>query len=125
MQKFDEMYNAGHKDGIKLIIISGTRNFNYQKFIWDRKWAKNIKKMDSVSSVKGILKYSSMPSTSRHNWGSDIVLNNLENSYLEKSEGKKIFKWLVKNAFKYGFHMTYDNQAVTKRTGYKIEKWHW
>lgn len=89
MQKFDEIYNAAHKDGIKLIIISGTRNFNYQKFIWDRKWAKNIKKMDNISSIKEILKYSSMPSTARHYWGSDIDLNNLENSYFEKGEGKK------------------------------------
>lgn len=123
--KFDLMYNAALKDGIKLIIISGTRSFNHQKYIWDRKWAKNILKMDSISSVKEIMKYSSMPSTSRHHWGTDIDLNNLENSYFEKGEGKKIFDWLVENAFKYGFHMTYDNQEETKRTGYKMEKWHW
>ena len=123
--KFDEMYNAALKDGIKLLIISGTRSFNHQKYIWDRKWAKNIMKMDSISTIKEILKYSSMPSTSRHHWGTDIDLNNLQNSYFEKGEGKKIFDWLVKNAFKYGFHMTYDNQEESKRTGYKMEKWHW
>ena len=123
--KFDQMYNAALKDGIKLVIISGTRSFNHQKYIWDRKWAKNILKMDSISAVKEIMKYSSMPSTSRHHWGTDIDLNNLENSYFEIGEGKKIFDWLVKNAFKYGFHMTYDNQEETKRTGYKMEKWHW
>ena len=88
-------------------------------------WAKNILKMDSISAVKEIMKYSSMPSTSRHHWGTDIDLNSLENSYFEKGEGKKIFDWLVANAFKYGFHMTYDNQIETKRTGYKMEKWHW
>ena len=125
LQKFDQMYNAALKDGIKLVIISGTRSFNHQKYIWDRKWAKNILKMDSISAVKEIMKYSSMPSTSRHHWGTDIDLNSLENSYFEKGEGKKIFDWLVANAFKYGFHMTYDNQEETKRTGYKMEKWHW
>ena len=123
--KFDQMYNAAFKDGIKLVIISGTRSFNHQKYIWDRKWAKNIQKMDSISAVKEIMKYSSMPSTSRHHWGTDIDLNNLENSYFEIGEGKKIFDWLVENASKYGFHMTYDNQEETKRTGYKMEKWHW
>ena len=123
--KFDQMYNAALKDGIKLVIISGTRSFNHQKYIWDRKWAKNIQKMDSISAVKEIMKYSSMPSTSRHHWGTDIDLNNLENSYFEIGEGKKIFDWLVENASKYGFHMTYDNQEETKRTGYKMEKWHW
>ena len=125
LQKFDQMYAAALKDGIKLVIISGTRSFNHQKYIWDRKWAKNILKMDSISTVKEIMKYSSMPSTSRHHWGTDIDLNSLENSYFEKGEGKKIFDWLVANAFKYGFHMTYDNQEETKRTGYKMEKWHW
>ena len=125
LQKFDQMYDAAQKDGIKLVIISGTRSFNHQKYIWDRKWAKNILKMDSISTVKEIMKYSSMPSTSRHHWGTDIDLNSLENSYFEKGEGKKIFDWLVANAFKYGFHMTYDNQEETKRTGYKMEKWHW
>jgi LAS superfamily LD-carboxypeptidase LdcB len=125
LQKFDQMYDAALKDGIKLVIISGTRSFNHQKYIWDRKWAKNILKMDSISTVKEIMKYSSMPSTSRHHWGTDIDLNSLENSYFEKGEGKKIFDWLVANAFKYGFHMTYDNQEETKRTGYKMEKWHW
>jgi len=123
--KFDQMYNAALEDGIKLVIISGTRSFNHQKYIWDRKWAKNILKMDSISAVKEIMRYSSMPSTSRHHWGTDIDLNNLENSYFEKAEGKKIFDWLVENAFKYGFHMTYDNQEETQRTGYKMEKWHW
>jgi len=125
LQKFDQMYNAALEDGIKLLIISGTRSFTHQKYIWDRKWTKNILKMDSISAVKEIMKYSSMPSTSRHHWGTDIDLNNLENSYFEKGEGKKIFDWLVENAFKYGFHMTYDNQEESKRTGYKMEKWHW
>ncbi|MBM76973.1 MAG: D-alanyl-D-alanine carboxypeptidase [Crocinitomicaceae bacterium] len=123
--KFDEMYNAAHKDGIKLTVISGTRSFYHQKSIWERKWDKNIKNMDSLSTVKEILKYSSMPSTSRHHWGTDIDLNDLENSYFESGEGKKVFEWLIEHAHKYGFHMTYDNQDESKRTGYKMEKWHW
>ena len=123
--KFDEMYNAALKNGIKLNIISGTRSFYHQKSIWERKWDKNIKNMDSISAVKEILKYSSMPSTSRHHWGTDIDLNNLENSYFERGEGKKIFDWLTENAIKYGFHMTYDDQNKSKRSGYKMEKWHW
>ena len=89
LQKFDQMYDAALKDGIKLVIISGTRSFKHQKYIWDRKWNKNILNMDSISAVKEIMKYSSMPSTSRHHWGTDVDLNSLENSYFEKGEGKK------------------------------------
>ncbi|NJK84501.1 MAG: M15 family metallopeptidase [Saprospiraceae bacterium] len=36
-----------------------------------------------------ILKYSSMPGTSRHHWGTDIDLNSFSNSYFEQGEGKK------------------------------------
>ena len=120
LQKFDQMYDAALKDGIKLVIISGTRSFKHQKYIWDRKWKKNILNMDSISAVKEIMKYSSMPSTSRHHWGTDIDLNSLENSYFEKGEGKKIFDWLVTNAFKYGFQMT----TITKKRPKELDiKW--
>ncbi|NQX92085.1 MAG: D-alanyl-D-alanine carboxypeptidase family protein, partial [Flavobacteriales bacterium] len=37
---FQEMEEAAQKDGINLTIISATRNFNYQKSIWERKWDK-------------------------------------------------------------------------------------
>ena len=123
--KFEEMYNAALEEGVELKIISGTRNFNQQKSIWERKWTANIKTMDSLSSVKEILKYSSMPCTSRHHWGTDIDLNDLNNSYFEYGKGEKVFTWLTENAHKYGFHMTYDDQTTSNRTGYKLEKWHW
>lgn len=123
--KFKEMYNAAIEEGVELKIISGTRNFNQQKSIWERKWTANIKTMDSLSSVKEILKYSSMPCTSRHHWGTDIDLNDLNNSYFEYGKGEKVFAWLTENAHKYGFHMTYDDQSISNRTGYKLEKWHW
>ena len=82
------MYNAALLEGVELKIVSGTRNFHQQKSIWERKWNANIKSMDSLSSVKEILKYSSMPCTSRHHWGTDIDLNDLNNSYFEYGKGK-------------------------------------
>ena len=35
---FIRMWNAADSAGIQLIIRSATRNFNYQKGIWERKW---------------------------------------------------------------------------------------
>ena len=37
------MHAAAKKDGINLQIVSGTRNFEEQKGIWERKWELNFK----------------------------------------------------------------------------------
>ena len=123
--KFKEMYASAQKDSCILTIVSGTRNFYEQKAIWDRKWSINIASMDSMASAKKILLFSSMPSTSRHHWGTDIDLINLNNSYFESGQGLKEYTWLCENASKYGFCQVYDDKEVTKRTGYELEKWHW
>ncbi len=123
--KFIEMYDAAKKEGVTLTIISGTRNFYEQKEIWNRKWEKNIVSMDSLAAAKKILLYSSMPCTSRHHWGTDMDLIDLNNSYFESGIGLKAYKWLNENAIKYGFCQVYDDKKITKRTGYELEKWHW
>lgn len=124
-KKFKEMYAAAKKDGISLKIISGTRNFNEQKAIWERKWNTNIQTMDSLKAAKTILLYSSMPTTSRHHWGTDMDINSLENSYFASGKGLKEYTWLKKNASKFGFCQVYTDKKNTDRTGYEMEKWHW
>lgn len=124
-KKFKEMYAAAKKDGISLKIISGTRNFNEQKAIWERKWNTNIQTMDSLKAAKTILLYSSMPTTSRHHWGTDMDINSLENSYFASGQGLKEYTWLKKNASKFGFCQVYTDKKNTDRTGYEMEKWHW
>jgi LAS superfamily LD-carboxypeptidase LdcB len=122
---FKKMHDAAKKEGVKLVIVSGTRNFEEQKNIWDRKFQANIKTLDTISCIKKILLFSSMPSTSRHHWGTDIDLINLNNSYFEKGQGLKEYTWLKKNAAKFGFCQVYDDKKLTNRTGYELEKWHW
>ncbi len=120
---FLKMFNQAQVDGISLKIISGTRNFDEQKVIWERKW-KKYKNLEPLDRAKKILKYSSMPSTSRHHWGTDIDLNSLRNSYFEKGQGKNEYEWLLKNANNYGFYQVYTDKQ-TGRTGYDLERWHW
>ena len=119
---FLKMYDAAYKDGYKLMIVSATRPFDYQKRIWERNWAKRAKIKDPVKRALDILKFSSMPGTSRHHWGTEIDLNVLENSYYADGEGKKIFDWMTKNAGKYGFCRPY---TAGRPFGYNEEKWHW
>jgi len=68
------MYEAALKDSIELKIISATRNFEYQKTIWEEKWTgkslvngQNAKKIvNELARAKTILQYVAMPHTSRH-----------------------------------------------------------
>ena len=120
---FLKMAKNAKKDGITLIVVSGTRNFIEQKRIWERKWS-NLTQLSPVNKALKILEYSSMPSTSRHHWGTDIDLINLNNSYFNKGKGLEEYKWLSNNANKYGFFQVYTNKNEG-RTGYNMEKWHW
>lgn len=121
---FLKMKNAAEIDGISFTIISGTRNFEHQKKIWSYKWNTKYKDLPPLKRTVKILKYSAMPSTSRHHWGTDIDLNSLNNSYFSSGKGKKEYHWLVKNALKFGFYQVYTSKE-NERTGYNEEKWHW
>ena len=120
---FIKMFNQAKKDGIALQIVSGTRNFYEQKAIWERKWEK-YKNLQPLDRALKILEYSSMPSTSRHHWGTDVDLNNLNNSYFESGNGLKEYEWLVTHASNYGFYQVYTTKD-SGRAGYNLEKWHW
>lgn len=131
---FIKMYNAAKADGITLVIRSATRNFNYQKGIWERKWTGKTKLSDGINAAKDIVKdyeravkimnYSAMPGASRHHWGTDIDLNSFTNSYFEKGEGLRVYQWLTERAHSFGYCQPYTPKE-TGRTGYEEEKWHW
>ena len=124
-EAFKRMHAAAAADGVNLLIVSATRNFQYQKGIWERKWDRpQYMGWQDLRKAKDILTYSSMPGSSRHHWGTDIDLNKLNNSWFDQGEGKKIYDWLVANAADYGFHQVYTSKE-TGRTGYNEEKWHW
>jgi len=119
-----KMIQEAGKEGVHLTIISGYRSFSDQKRIWERKWAESSEKDDSTKALQ-IMKYSAMPKTSRHHWGTDVDINSVDNSYFESGRGLKEFEWLQKNAASFGFHNVYDNKASSGRKGYEMEKWHW
>jgi LAS superfamily LD-carboxypeptidase LdcB len=126
------MYEAAIQDGIRLQIRSATRNFSAQKGIWEAKWTGNrlIEGGENLSETTPdakeralkILRFSSMPGSSRHHWGTDIDLNSFENSWFEAGEGLNIYKWLQANADQYGFCQPYTSG---RPYGYFEERWHW
>ena len=134
LDAFLEMQDAADKDKIGLKIASATRNFDYQKNIWNNKWSgytlvdgKNLVKSipDGLERFKKILEYSSVPGTSRHHWGTDIDINDANPEYFESGKGEKEYEWLTQNAYKFGFCQPYNLKDSVRPTGYNEEKWHW
>ena len=132
---FQRMHAAALEDGVRLIIISATRNFDRQKLIWEAKWRgerllEGREKApeaypDPAERALAILRYSSMPGTSRHHWGTDMDLNDLTNEYFDEGEGKAIYGWLTAHAAEYGFCQPYSPKGEDRPDGYNEERWHW
>ncbi|MEM9835523.1 MAG: M15 family metallopeptidase [Bacteroidota bacterium] len=135
LESFKRMHAAAKADGVSLSIVSAFRNFTRQKAIWEAKW--NGKRLlegkdkadevypDPAKRALAILRYSSMPSTSRHHWGTDIDINRLNNEYFASGTGKNVYDWLTENAATYGFCQTYTPLGKERPNGYQEEKWHW
>ncbi len=114
--EFKSMWNAAKKEDLTLIVVSGFRDFETQKKIYNNFLA---------TQGRGIAEQiSARPGHSEHQLGFalDIVTHGygLSNNF-EKSEE---FKWLVDNAHKYGFILRYPNNAE-HITGYSYEPWHY
>jgi zinc D-Ala-D-Ala carboxypeptidase len=138
-ESFLKMKKEAAKSKIKLTIVSGTRTFSDQKRLWQGKWngitpvntdtneflPKPKSRNNTLSNEERalrVLEFTAMPATSRHHWGTDFDLNNVNSSYWAKSKGEKEYAWLVENAGKFGFCQVY---SADRTNGYKEEKWHW
>lgn len=120
---FKAMWRAAQDDDLELQIVSSTRNRPYQNGIWNRKW--QALSEEPHERALQILRYSSMPGTSRHHWGTDLDLNALNNAYFESGEGLKVYQWLQANAARFGFYQPYTAYDTYRDAGYREEKWHW
>ena len=134
LDAFLKMAEVAQKDGVELNVTSATRNFDYQKEIWNNKWTgisfvdgKDLSKsiQDGFERFEKILEYSAVPGASRHHWGTDIDINSVIPKFFETGEGKKVYEWLKINAPLFGFCQTYNEKNEERLTGYNEEKWHW
>lgn len=121
---FEKMWQKAKSEGLTLKIISATRTFAQQKKIWETKWARFATEApEAEARAKKIMEYSAMPGASRHHWGTDIDLNDLNNSAFETGgKHEKVYAWLQKHAHEFGFCQPY---TAGRPFGYKEEKWHW
>jgi len=129
-----DMHAAAQADAISLKVISSSRNFGRQCRIWENKWngitlteGINLAEAidDPVERARKILRFSAMPGTSRHHWGTDVDFNEVEDEYFLHGKGKDEYAWLVENAGRFGFVQPYTSRDSGRTSGYEEEKWHW
>ena len=129
-----KMREAALKEGVSIQIVSGYRSFDRQKQIWNRKYVKFISKgMKPQNAIDEIIKYSTIPGTSRHHWGTDIDIidNNVavkggyltEENYSDDGAYVKLKKWMDLNSERFGFYIVYTDNITRK--GFKHEPWHY
>ena len=132
--KFKQMQNDAKKEGVEIEIVSGYRNYEKQKSIWNNKYNKNFeRRIFGVKNINRIIQYSTIPGTSRHHWGTDIDIIDkrfipkgdllIEKNYTENGIYSELFSWMKKNSKKYGFYLVYDDSP--ERKGFKFEPWHY
>ena len=132
---FIKMKDAAEKDGIVIKLVSGFRDFYRQQMIWNNKYKKftNEFSLDGPTAIKEIIRFSTIPGTSRHHWGTeiDIIDKNFENEkdlliskkYEEGGIFNSLKKWMDKNSKRFGFYIVYDDDS--NRPGFECEPWHY
>lgn len=121
---FKKMHAAAKNDGVSLKIISSTRTFDQQVAIWNGKWTRFAAGTpDAEARARRILEFSSMPGSSRHHWGTDVDLNDLNNpAFMPGGAHARVYEWLQAHAHEYGFCQPY---TAGRAAGYEEERWHW
>jgi D-alanyl-D-alanine carboxypeptidase len=111
------LIKAAENDGISLFIVSAFRSYQYQQNIIDRKLA-------SGQTLEQISKVNALVGQSEHHTGRalDLTSGDEKEVLTEAFEKTLAFKWLTKNAAKFGFKMSFprDNEF-----GFIYEPWHW
>lgn len=115
-EAFKLMYNAASKEGLYLYISSPYRSYNTQKFLYNT-YSKNDGKNKADT-------YSARAGYSEHQTGLAFDLGTASNHSINSFAESKEFKWVQKNAHKYGFILRYP-YGKKYLTGYIYEPWHY
>lgn len=110
------MAEAALADGVKLNVDSGYRSYQTQHGLFYR-----YAKRDGVFKAET---YSARPGQSEHQLGTAVDFGGTNRDYTDGFADTAQGKWLLANAHKYGFALSYP-QGKQEITGYKYEPWHY
>jgi D-alanyl-D-alanine carboxypeptidase len=109
------MIRAADRKGLHLKVVSGFRDFNYQKKLYLEAIEKHGPKQNSVAA----------PGYSEHQLGTTVDVSNADRRFVLSGqfaitpEGR----WLAENAEKFGFRNSYTREN-SDEVGYRPEPWH-
>jgi len=133
-QAYLEMNYEAKKSDMNVRVVSSYRSFNHQNLIWTRKYKRyRSRNLSSQHAVQYNIRYTAIPGSSRHHWGTeiDVVNGSIKTSRYplntKNFHGYGIYKsfreWMDSNAHKFGFYQVYTNDH--QRRGFKYEPWHY
>lgn len=110
-EAFKEMVDAANKEDIKFYAESSYRTYKFQEEIYNS-YLNNYGR-DYAN------KYAAVPGYSEHQTGLSLDLANV----WTLTKNSKEYKWVKKNAYKYGWVLRYEEDKVDI-TGFGAEEWH-
>ena len=118
--------DARAKDNVRIIALSGYREYEYQKELFDNKVERlQLEKGYSVTKAREeAATVVAVPGTSEHQLGLALDLVDARHVKLDESqENTAAYKWMYKHCHEYGFIVRYPN-GKTDITGIIYEPWH-
>jgi len=115
-RQWHAMAAAANRDGVILLLVSGFRSFDYQAGLIR-------KKLEAGQGITRILEVNAAPGFSEHHTGRAVDIASPGSRPLtEEFESSAAFRWLGRNAARFGFSMTYPRDNPW---GITYEPWHW
>lgn len=132
-EAYAKMREAALSEGINIQVVSGYRSYQRQLTIYNNKYHRFTKQgLSPEHAIAEILKYSTLPGTSRHHWGTDMDIIDanqpqpanllLEDNYLGNGCYRRLKQWMNEHAETFGFYEVYNDDI--QRKGFNYEPWH-
>jgi D-alanyl-D-alanine carboxypeptidase len=119
--ELQEMFDVARNDGVYLVVAEGYRTAQKQQSLLGEKIAElKAAGRSAADAKKEAEKWVAIPGTSEHQIGIAVDIN----ADGIHSPGSKVYAWLGKNAWKYGFIPRYPSDK-TDITGVSYEPWHY
>jgi LAS superfamily LD-carboxypeptidase LdcB len=142
---FLDLHRAARAAGLELAPASSFRSFTRQLTLWNEKFAGrravvdedgrrvDVLALNDEQRIDAILKFSALPGTSRHHWGTDVDLFDrlamppgyqlqlVSAEYASGGPFEKLHDWLERHARSFGFFKPYQGIA----SAVAAEPWHW
>jgi len=106
------MSTAAAAEGLSLTVSSAYRDYAYQESVF----ARNVAEMGEKEASR----VSARPGSSQHQLGTAVDFGSITDAFADT----KASKWLVANAGRYGFSLSYP-RGMESVTGYVWESWHY